>query len=276
MNKERRIGTAFHESFALNIPAIATVLRVCDEHDGELSADTILAETTLGANYVDAMPNYARGIGFLEVGTLNLTPLAREVLRKDPNLTRKETLWLMHYHLSAPHGPGPAFWNHLVTTALRIGQSVRRAEVSASIGSYLETTSQTVLASRTLDSTATVFLGTYHKSDALGRLGLLEAAEEAKGVYEVKQPDIPPVSTLAYALGDYWEGQANGASELLLKDLGNQRGFAGIFCLGPGMLGTLLSELQSAGILAIKRDAPPFVVTKLWGTLDELRERIYA
>ena len=89
MNKEQRIGTAFHESFALNIPAIATVLRVCDEHDGELSADTILAETTLGADYVDAMPNYARGIGFLEIGTLNLTPLAREVLRKDPNLTRR-------------------------------------------------------------------------------------------------------------------------------------------------------------------------------------------
>ncbi len=218
VNKERRIGTAFHETFALNIPAIAAVLRVCDEHDGELSAETISAETNLGSNYVDAMPNYARGIGFLEIGTLNLTPLAREVLKKDPNLTRKETLWLMHYHLSAPHGPGPAFWNHLVTTALRIGQSVRRADLSSSIRSYLESSSQPVLAPRTLDSTATAFLGTYHKTDALGKLGLVEVAEEAKGVYEVKQPEIPPVSMLAYALGDYWDGQGNGASELLLKD----------------------------------------------------------
>ncbi len=274
MAKER-IGTAFHETFALNIPAIAAVLRICDEHDGVLSPETISSETNLGPNYVTAMPMYARGTGLLEMGSYQLTPLARTVLEKDPNLTRTETLWLMHYHLSAPHGPGPGFWNHLVTTAVRIGQQVRRSEISESIRTYLQQSSQKILANRTLESTATAFLGTYHKSDGLGKLGLIEVKEESQGVYEVRQPDTPPVWALAYALSDYWEARGSGASELLLKDLGRPDGFAGIFCLGPGMLGTLLAELQSAGVVNIKRDAPPFVVTKLWENTEELRRSLY-
>jgi len=48
-----------------------------------------------------------------------------------------------------------------------------------------------------------------------------------------------------------------------------------LFFMGPGMLGAFLSELQSAGVVGIKRDAPPFVVTRLWRDGAELRERLY-
>jgi hypothetical protein len=81
---------------------------------------------------------------------------------------------------------------------------------------------------------------------------------------------------LAYALADYWEACDPHSSEMLLKDLGRADGLAGLFFMGPGMLGTLLSELQSAGVVGIKRDAPPFVVTKLWRSRQELMDRVYA
>lgn len=270
-----RIGTTFHETFALNLPAIASVLRVCDEHEGDLTADSIKAETNLGPNYVKAMPMYARGAGLLELGSFRPTSLARMVLDRDPNLTRIETLWLMHYHLSAPHGPGPAFWNHLVTNSIRIGQPLRRSDVAEAIKVYLRSKDQKMLTNRTLESTATAFLGTYAKSDGLGKLGLIEATEETQGLYDVRQPDAAPLWVIACALADYWDAVGNGASELLLKDLGRQDGFAGIFCIGPGMLGTFLSELQSAGVVSIKRDAPPFVVTRLWRDAAELRTNLY-
>jgi len=37
----------------------------------------------------------------------------------------------------------------------------------------------------------------------------------------------------------------------------------------------MLSELQSAGIVGIKRDAPPFVVMKHWRNREQLMDRVY-
>jgi hypothetical protein len=271
-----RIDTTFHETFALSLPAVASVLSLCDEHEGDLTADLISNLTTLGPNYVKAMPRYARGCGLLEMDSYALTSFGHAVISHDRNLMRAETLWLMHYHMSAPHGPGPAFWNFLITSILRIGQSIERSDTSKVVGEYVSTATGKNLSERTLESAATAFLGTYAKSDALGRLGILALVEDLRGKYQVMQPDLPSVWVLAYALADYWEACDPHSSEMLLKDLGRADGLAGLFFMGPGMLGTLLSELQSAGVVGIKRDAPPFVVTKLWRSRQELMDRVYA
>lgn len=271
-----RIGTVFHETLTLNIPAIASVLRVSYEHDAKVTAETLRSETNLGANYIKAMPLYARGCGLLELGSFALTPFGQCVMEKDPNLTRLETLWIMHYYLSASQGPGPAFWNNLITKVVRIGQPLSGSVVATAISNYLQDSIQQTLSARAVANTATAFLGTYAKSDALGRLGIISPVEEAKGSYQTMQPDTPSLSAVACALVDYWEDFSNGSSELLLKDLGRQDGFAGLFFIGPGMLGALLSELQSKSIVSIKRDAPPFVVTRLWADPGELWGRLYA
>ena len=272
-----RIGTAFHETFALNLAAIAAVLRVCDEHDGDLNPETIRQEsdTTLGPNYVTSMTMYARGTGLLEVGSYKLSPLGRIVRACDPNLMKLSTLWMMHYHLSAPIGPGPGFWNYLVSNTIRIGATMKRSDVSRVISDYVERQVQKRLAQRTLDGTATAFLGTYQKSDSLGRLGLIRADENGSA-YEIIQPEIPPLHSVACALTYYWEDVGPAASELLLKDLASQEGFAGLFFLGSGMLGALLSELQSIGYVTVRRDAPPFVVARNWTDPQDIRSSMYA
>ncbi len=272
-----RIGTAFHETFALNLGAIAAVLRVCDEHDGDLKPETIRNEsgTTLGPNYVTSMTMYARGAGLLDLGTYKLSSFGRMVRANDPNLIMLPTLWMMHYHLSAPLGPGPGFWNHLITRTIRIGSTAKRNEISHAISEYVEQHAQKRLAPRTLDGTATAFLGTYQKSDALGRIGLMRG-DDGGSIYEITQPEIPPVRTVACALTHYWDDLGPGASELLLKDLASQEGFAGLFCIGSGMLGALLSELQSIGYVTVRRDAPPFVVTRRWTDPEEIRDSLYA
>ena len=274
MSKER-IDTTFHETFTLNTPALASVLQVCDENEGNVTLELLSEATNLGANYVKAMPRYARGCGLIEMGSHSLTTLGHTVLSKDKHILRPETLWLMHYHMSAPHGPGPTFWNDLVTNVMRIGQSIGRSTTSRAIGAHIVATTGKDLSVRTLESTATIFLGTYAKSDGLGKLGLLEATEESKGTYEVKQPELPGAWVLGYALADFWDNHSPHTSELLLRDLGSSNGLAGLFFMGAGMLSTLLSDLQTAGLVAIKRDAPPFVLTKLWRSREELLERVY-
>ena len=191
-----RIDTTFHETFALNAPAVAAILRVSDEHEGDVTPEIVRAETQLGPNYVKAMPRYARGCGLLEISSYRLTPFGRAAFENDPNLTRPETLWLMHYHLSAPHGPGPCFWNHLIARHVRIGHTLSRANVSEVIGRFLKESATKTLGTRTLQSTATAFLGTYAKSDGLGKLGLIE---DESGSYTVRQPQTPPVWVLACA-----------------------------------------------------------------------------
>ena len=272
---KERIGTTFHETFALNLAAVAAVLRVCDDYDGDVSPDLIKSETNLGPNYVKSMPMYARGAGLLEIGAYRLTSFGRLVRDNDPNLTKPETLWLMHYYISSPSGPGPAFWNHLITNFLRIGQPLRRTDISDAISQFLDSSGQKRLTTRTLESTATAFLGSYAKSDGFGKLGLLQPKEESQGIYEVRQPNAAPLWSVGCALAEYWDAVGGGASELLLKDLGRQEGFAGIFCMGSGMLGAMLSELQTAGVVTIKRDAPPFVVTRLWRDATEIRKHLY-
>jgi len=116
----------------------------------------------------------------------------------------------MHYHLSAPHGPGPSFWNHLIARHVRIGHALSRVSISEVIGSFLKESEMKTLGNRTLQSAATVFLGTYAKSDGLGKLGLIE---EESGSYTVRQPQTPPVRVLACALHDYWEAFGDGSSE---------------------------------------------------------------
>lgn len=273
MAKER-IDTTFHETFALNVPAVAAVLRVCKEHEGDVTLEIIAAETTLGPNYVKAMPRYARGCGLLEMGGYSLSAFGKAVLKGDPNLTHGETLWLMHYHLSAPQGPGPSFWNHLITSVLRVGESAGRPEICEALKHYFQAPIGKTLSTRTIESTATAFLGTYAKSDGLGPLGILATPESSRGIYDIVHPLPPRAWTLAYALADFWDNFTDG-TEMLLKELGRADGFAGLFFMGSGMLGTLLADLQTSGVVDIKRDAPPFVVTKLWESREELLNRVY-
>jgi hypothetical protein len=271
----QRIETTFHETFALNLPALASVLQVSNEHQGDLTPEDISRETSLGPNYVKAMPRYARGCGLLKLNGYGLTDFGRTAMIHDPYLLRCETQWLMHYHMSAPSGPGPGFWNHLIARIVHIGDTLGRSVISQEIGTFVQQTTGKALSTRTLETTATAFLGSYAKSDGLGSLGLLEE-DRSTNSYIVGQAEAPPLSALACALVDHWESSHEGASEVLLKELGRQDNFAGLFFLGSGMLGALLTELQSKGVVTIKRDAPPFVVTKLWRNSQELMDRLYA
>lgn len=279
----KRLGTAFHETFPLIRPAVAAVLEVVgniESEDASASlADMLKARTTLGANYIKSMPRYAFGSGLLTGTTRGkrvLTAFGEQVRLHDPNLDHPATQWLMHYYLSSPEGPGPTFWNGLVTRGLRIGDKVRRGEVAQSIERIVEDDTGKQLATRTAQSTATIFLGTYTKSDGLGSLGLLRSVDAEDGaVYRVQEPISPQLWSVAYALADYWESTWGQDKTINLAELTEPGGFADIFLMGSEQLEQTLEQLGSNGILELYRTAPPYQVVRLWEDKNTLLERIY-
>ncbi len=281
--ESKRLGTAFHETFPLVRPAVAAVLEVVDsirseENPGSL-ADLLKARTTLGTNYIKSMPNYAFGGGLLARTTRGrtfLTAFGERVRLHDPNLDETATQWLMHYHLSSPYGPGPAFWNRLVTRNLRVVDELHRGDVAHEIARAVEEATGKQLATRTVQSTATVFLGTYARSDGLGPLGILRSVDAADGVvYRVQEPAPLPQWALAYALADHWERTWGQQATVNLPELTEPGGFASIFSIGSEQLGQALERLRDEGVLELYRTAPPHQVVRLWTNKDALLGRIY-
>ncbi len=271
-----RIGLAFHESFALNLPAVRAILRLSHENEGNITPEIIRDQTSLGPNYVRSMPQYARASGLMEMAGYHLTPLGKVVCLHDPNLENPTTLWAMHYHLSAPQGPGPAFWAHLVTKGLSWGDEVSVKEVAEQIACFQVTQPGTVaLKPRTVQTTATVFLGTYTKSDGLGRLGLIKAVSGRTGYVRLSESQSPPVGVVAFALADYWGAHFGEQITVSLSELARDDGFARIMLMNYGKLDEVLMALKHDSIIDLYRIAPPYQVVRRWSNRNELLTRLY-
>lgn len=272
----KRLFNIFHETFPLSVPSVKAILDLSAEWKGSLTAEDIREKTHLGTNYVKAMPRYARGCGLLQMEGYSLTPFGYVAFTKDPNLAHPATLWLMHYHLSAPQGPGPEFWNYVVTHQFRIGEEINATRLGDHLTQYLVKPSGEALSNRAIRSSASAILGTYSKSDGFGRLGILKENKVGRlRSYEVLEPEPPSAGVLAYALADYWGGNFGDRASVNLGEITSAGGFISLFFMGSGLLSNRLGELQRKGLLQVHRVAPPHQVVKLWATKESLLEQIY-
>lgn len=279
-----RLGPTFHRTFSLIRPAVSQVLDIASDVeslDKNTAFDRLREGTNLGTIYVAAMPRYAVGAGLLEDKTNRLTPLGEAVLAHDPDLNHPATLWLMHYHLSAPKGPGPSFWHYLVSRELHVGESFTAAALAEKVRAFLQQ-EDVSLVDRSLRTLVTVFTGTYSKSDGLSRLGILperdEVSEKSKKgreeSLEILEPDAPPVYALGYALAHFWEQQV-GALRTDLSSLSAPGGFAGLFFISMYGLNSALRELQREGYVELEQIAPPHQVVRRWEGKEVFLERLY-
>jgi len=265
---EKRPELTFHRTFFLNRPAIAQVLALAMEES--LSVTSIREKTTLGSVYAEAIPRYGRASGLIEGNTLS--GLGRIVFEHDPYLTSPTTMWLMHYHMSAPLGPGPEFWSRLVRDELRAGRVVTNDTLGRSIA-LTSTNRGRSFTDRAIRQSATVFLGTYTKSEALGPLCILEVSAAAKAEYSVKLPLPPPASVFAYALAHHWSlawpTSLTADLETVMRDV------AEVFVLSRPRAMTLLEELQSRRLVDLHLQAPPFQALRLWQDMAALGDHLY-
>lgn len=274
----QKFGLTFHRSFTLVRPAITSILKLAVEHAATsdtstpLTLDEVRQKTNLGTIYVEAMPRYARAMGLLN-DSLCPTPLGNFAYEKDPLLEQSSTQWLMHYHISAPYWVGPAFWHHLVVSRFRSGNEFSRDDISQQIADFVSQMEIRQVTPRDADATATVFLGTYTKSDALGGIEILE---EVDGRYHVLEPEAPPIWVMAYALLDFWEACFSQQISVNLNYLSGSDGLTNLFMVGAGRLNAVLRAMQEEGYVEVHRVAPPYQVVLLNRDRSSVLERIYS
>ena len=272
-----RLRTVFHESFALSRTAVGQVLAIGEERSSDSSNHNTLVqalgeETHLGTNYIKAMPRYAIAAGLMN-SAYELTAFGRSAHLQDSFLEQLSTQWLMHYHLCAPHGPGPQFWNELVRSRFITGNEFTAEELMTQLADFFERTEGKSLAERSARSTITVFLGTYLKPDALGHLGILEKVSD--GRYQVLAPKAPPAWACACALLDYWQAQFCERVTISQDTLLASGGLADLLMIGSGHLNTVLRAMEGAGYVEVYRVAPPYQVVMLRQDVEPLLERMY-
>lgn len=275
---DRRLGPTFHRTFSLVRPAIVQVLEISATatKEGEKlkgnAFESLREGTDLGTVYVAAMPRYAVGCGLLDDRDYSLTPLGKFVYEHDSNLNHPSTLWLMHYHLSAPKGPGPTFWHFLVSQQLQPGMHLERSQLIESVKAFVQSSEGKALVDRSARSLITVFTGTYTKDDGLGKLGVLEETETG---YLVLEPEPPNEWVVGYALAHYWESVWPQFKQIALSELYESGGFANLFLMGTFQLNSRLRELQSRGLLELVQVAPPHQILRLWRSPADFLPHIY-
>lgn len=273
-----RLGPTFHRTFSLVRPAIAQVLEIASYATLQgvklkrNAFDSLRKGTDLGTVYVAAMPRYAFGCGLLNGSTYHLTPLGRFVYDHDPNLSHPSTLWLMHYHLSAPTGPGPAFWHFLVSQRVQPGITLERSELIEAVRNFIRESEGKELVDRSAKTLISIFTGTYTKPDGLGKLGILKETDSG---YQVLEPDPPNEWVVGYALAHYWDSVWPQFKQIALSELSQPGGFADLFFLGTFQLNSRLRELQSKGLLELVQIAPPHQILRLWRSPSDFLPHIY-
>jgi hypothetical protein len=272
-----RLGTIFHETFPLSRQSLFQIIKAIDNNPSianmrQTERESLFQQqTSLGTRYIKAMPRYALGCGFINSHYV-LSALGKYTLSHDSLLDQTGTQWLMHYHLSAPHGPGAPFWHEVVSKRFYPGSVFSADDLVEQIGNFIWQTENKILSERAVRSTATVFTGTYTKPEGLGKLRLLEATES--GRYRVREPAPAPVWAIGYALLDFWESHYSGRLSVGVDTL-QESGFPGLFFMGKADLDEALQVLQEARYVELHRTAPPYQVVLLRQDREFLLKKLY-
>jgi hypothetical protein len=275
--KPTRIPIAFHETLSLSRKSISEIARVVSNdinQDVEKKAGKrkIFEEKTdLGNNYVKAMPVYAMGCGLISREYV-FSPFGRFALLRDSNFDLISTQWMMHYHMSAPQGPGPIFWNQVVSKFFYPGNIFSSEEIVDFIGNFYQDIEHRTLSVKAVKSTVTIFLGTYIKPEGLGKLRILETTDS--GRFRVQTPTLPSAWVIAYALLDFWEAHYSGRISVSLDTL-KDSGFIKLFLMAKSDLDEALQNMQEIRYVEVHRAAPPYQVVLLRQDQEPILDKLY-
>ncbi len=279
MVQANRLPTAFHEKFALQRNAVAEVLAVLSKVTDEsvlvskkMREKLIQENSLLGPNKVRSMTNYARGTGLLDE-RYQPTQLGRIVLTYDESLLREESMWLMHYHMSSPLGPGPEFWHQLVSMLFRTGNQFTKTDIRRMLEDSHFRSKGVPLGESSASSTPTVFVNSYVSSDGLAGLAILNQEGNSNTVL------LPKPSSLwvfAYALIDYWQSEYSTRLGINLSEVTDEGKLSSIFLMDDRMVNDTLNELEREGIVQVFRTAPPHQLMLLTQNKEMILRKVYA
>ena len=276
MSAEKRLGPSFHRTFPFNRSAVSALLSLAVRYEGKpgvrITKDVIKKETLLGIQYVEAMPRYAQAGGLLDSEN-RLTPLGRRVAAHDVSLERRETLWMIHYHLARSDGLAPRFWGYLFEEIVHPGDSLERSRVASFIREVSQSQQAVPISDETAAAAATVFLKTYSSGESLGGLSILQ--DDGSGCYSVLETESPTSIVFALVVADYWAKSLRETTSAFIDEFNKAGGPAQVLLMGRGQVNHAMRELSRMGIATVQLTQPPYQFSPLWKNQDELLDQIY-
>jgi hypothetical protein len=276
INAEKRLGPSFHRTFPFNRSAVSALLSLAVRYESEpevrITKEVIKKETLLGIQYVEAMPRYAQAGGLLDSEN-RLTPLGRRVAAHDVSLERRETLWMIHYHLARRDGLAPKFWGYLFEEVVQPGDSLERGRIASLIREVSQSQQAVLISDETAAAAATVFLKTYSSGESLGGLSILQ--DDGSGCYSVLETESPTPIVFALVVADYWAINLRETTSAFIDEFNKVGGPAQLLLMGRGQVNHAMRELSRMGIATVQLTQPPYQFSPLWKNQDELLDQIY-
>ena len=267
----RKVGFSFHETMKLRRINLSQALECVRE--GATTPKEIGERTSLGSNEAKTAPSYLRACGMM-TWERELTNFGDVVGNYDQLLSMKETQWLIHYFLCAPHEMGPAFWGKLASKHFIIQHEPFGSEpVQEDLSAFAVAEGRAIIAG-TIQSTANIFLKAYSEIDGLGQLEILE--ESPKDTYTAFQPIDIPWRVMAYVLADFWAGNWGETLSVPFAQINGESGPAALMLLNSGQMSQLMRPIQEVGLLEINRITRPWTVVRKWSNAATLLEAAYA
>jgi hypothetical protein len=276
ISEEKRLGPSFHRTFPFNRSAVSALLSLAVRYESEpevrITKEVIKKETLLGIQYVEAMPRYAQAGGLLDSEN-RLTPLGRRVAAHDVSLERRETLWMIHYHLARRDGLAPRFWGYLFEEVVQPGDSLERGRITSLIREVSQSQQAVLISDETAAAAATVFLKTYSSGESLGGLSILQ--DDGSGCYSVLETESPTSIVFALVVADYWAKNLRETTSAFIDEFNKAGGPAQVLLMGRGQVNHAMRELSRMGIATVQLTQPPYQFSPLWKNQDELLDQIY-
>lgn len=266
---DNRLGPTFHRTFSLIRPGLSHVLRMAAQH-GACTKALLRMGSPLGPEQINAMLRYAYGTRLTDDDN-RLTPLGKIITRHDPNLESQQTLWILHYLLTAPNSLAPAFWPHVITQLFRPESEVTTDGVRRVICDFYASAAEGTFSPPSARDCATALLGTYSDDRSMGSLGIL--TQQAQGTYLVNEPLFPNLNTFAYLLATFWDAQFQSTVSTHLSAVTD--GLTPIFLTGSAVLKQALGELQGHNLVRVQQRTFPYQVEKLWSSTEALLQKVY-
>ena len=262
-----------HESFACRYGWLPKLYEAVQQDEELFTSDerAILA-LGLGKNMVKAIRFWGQAFGLLQVqrGLARNTELARRLLDSetgiDPYLEDPGSLWRLHWIVTAHAGLGA--W---VTTFLELQDSQITRERLIDVVRSRAVAARGSVTQRTATTHVDIFLRTYDWArfetatpgeDTSGcpfqELRLIEtSAVNGQTLVSVKRGPKPllDVRAFAFALNDYWQGEAPASRSLSVRSLLVDRRSPGVvYRLDEGSLLACLEELCGVSGLEMRSD----------------------
>ncbi|MBW3127298.1 DUF4007 family protein [Hymenobacter profundi] len=270
------LGLSFGRTFPLIRTEVSAVLHA-------FSAGEDMKSTMVANEKIPAAKGYCRRAGLID-NERQPTPFGEQVISHDPNLVRPETLWLIHYFLSAPHYATPNFWGDLVINKLSLGENINSDSIKKRIAEYAIAATGVNQSDSTVDSAAASFLGTYAKKTSLYELGIFPERTDKNGVvreqsgqYQMSTPQPIPPTAFVCILADHWQANFPNTASIDEEQL-TQSDLPRLLLLGVDGFNAKLAELADPqrGLIQRQRRFNPPQLLRRWTDPSVLWNALYA